>query len=591
MARCSRAPLVTLPVLVVVVVLGVWRPAGAQEAFVPVTDAMLENPGSGDWLNYRRTLDGWGYSPLDQINRDNVHQLQLVWSWALAPGISEPTPLVYNGVMYIPDGGGTAVLALDAVTGELLWKYEKRFEEPPTDVGSLLVASRRRTRNIAIHGDRIYWITYDAHLLALNAATGALVWDRTIVDFRRGYRMTSGPIVVQGKIVTGLAGCDRFQNDNCFISAYDAATGQPVWRTSTIARPGEPGDWTWGDLPALMRAGGDAWIPGSYDPELNLIYWATAQAKPFTRFQRGTDGDALYTNSVLALDPDTGRLVWYRQLLPGETHDQDEVYENVLVDHSGRKSVFKVGKLGILWEVDRESGQFRAAHDSGYQTLLDVGETGEVTYRPGMIPEPGKPPELVPQSGRVQELAGDVLPPRDPGVLYPAVSTLLGHHLRGGRRRGAGGRRRHGAQSERKHAGASREPGRARGGAGDRRERQRAVAESHARPADDSHADDGRGLRGGGRLGPEPVRLRRQDRRGPVPHAPAERPPGVSHDVRGRRDPVSGSAGRDARRGRAGVAPVAAESGVAAPPRQHEWHLRFRVADRARCGTVNVWKE
>ena len=204
MARCTRAPLVTLPVLVMVVALG-------------------------DWLNYRRTLDGWGYSPLDQINRDNVHQLQLVWSWALAPGISEPTPLVYNGLMYIPDGGGTAVLAVDAVTGELLWKHEKRFEEPPTDVGSLLVASRRRTRNIAIHGDRIYWITYDAHLLALIAATGALVWDRTIVDFRRGYRMLSGPIVVQGKIVTGLAGCDRFQNDNCFIHPETQAFYIPLF--------------------------------------------------------------------------------------------------------------------------------------------------------------------------------------------------------------------------------------------------------------------------------------------------------------------------------------------------------------------------
>ena len=357
--------------------------------FEPVTDAMLENPDPADWLNYRRTLDGWGYSPLDQINRENVHQLQLVWSWALAPGISEPTPLVYNGVMYIPDGGGRGVLALDAVTGELLWEYEKEFEELPAGSSMLVDPSRRRTRNIAIYRDRIYWITYDAHLVALNAVTGAVVWDHTIVDFRRGYRMTSGPIVVQGKIVTGLAGCDRFQHENCFISAYDADTGMQVWRISTIARPGEPGGDTWGDLPALMRAGGDAWIPGSYDPKLNLIYWATAQAKPFTRFQRGTDGDALYTNSVLAIDPDTGRLVWYRQLLPGETHDQDEVYENVLVDHGGRKSVFKIGKLGILWEVDRESGQFRAAHDSGYQTLLDVDETGEVTYRPGMIPEPG----------------------------------------------------------------------------------------------------------------------------------------------------------------------------------------------------------
>ena len=380
------------PSIVAVALAGIVMPGAAGvEAqtghFEPVTDVLLQDPDPADWLNYRRTLDGWGYSPLDQIDRGNAHELQLVWSWALSPGISEPTPLVYDGVMYIPDGGGSGILALDAATGELLWEFHKEFEEPPDLI--LLNPLRRRTRNIAIYGDRIYWISYDAHLIALDARTGALVWDRTLVDFRDGYRMTSGPIVVNGRIVSGLAGCDRFQADKCFISAYDAETGERVWSTPTIALPGQAGDWSWGDVPALERAGGDAWIPGSYDPELDLIYWATAQAKPFTRFQRGTTGDVLFTNSVLALDPETGEMVWYRQLLPGETHDQDEVYENVLVDHDGRKSVFKFGKIGILWEVDRESGRFVAAHDPGYQTLIDVDAAGRVTYRPGMMPEPG----------------------------------------------------------------------------------------------------------------------------------------------------------------------------------------------------------
>jgi alcohol dehydrogenase (cytochrome c) len=359
---------------------------------------MLLNPDPADWLNYRRTLDGWGYSPLDQITAQNVGQLQMVWSWALAPGISEASPLVHDGVMYIPNGGGTGVLAFNAATGDLLWEHKREFEAPPPGL-SLLDVSRRRTRNLAIFGDRIYWATYDVHLLALDAATGALVWDQTIADYKLGYRLTSGPIVVRGKIVSGLAGCDRFQNDTCFISAYDAQTGKQVWKTSTIARPGEPGGRTWGDLPLTRRAGGDAWIPGSYDPRLNLIYWATSQAKPFTRFQRGTDGDALYTNSVLALDPDTGRIVWHRQLLPGESHDQDEVFENVLVDHNGRMSLFKMGKLGILWEIDRESGAFAAAHDSGYQTLVDVDRTGTVTYRPGMLPTPRERLSFCPSQG------------------------------------------------------------------------------------------------------------------------------------------------------------------------------------------------
>jgi alcohol dehydrogenase (cytochrome c) len=375
--------------LTLMVISSSWLAIAQAPAFEPVTDAMLLNPNPGDWINYRRTLDGWGYSPLNQLTPRNVNQIQLVWSWALAPGISEPTPLVYNGVMYIPNGGGSGVLAFDAATGDLLWEYRRQFEKPPAEF-MLQDESRRRTRNLAIFGDKIYWATYDVHLLALDARTGTLVWDQMIADYKLGYRLTSGPIVVRGKIVSGLAGCDRYQNDTCFISAYDAQTGKQVWKTSTVARPGERGGDTWGNLPLTRRAGGDAWIPGSYDPRLNLIYWATSQAKPFTPFQRGTDGAALYTNSVLALDPDTGRIVWYRQLLPAETHDQDEVFENVLVDYQGRTSLFKVGKLGILWEIDRESGAFVASHDSGYQTLLDVDATGKVTYRPGMLPKPGE---------------------------------------------------------------------------------------------------------------------------------------------------------------------------------------------------------
>ena len=147
----------------------------------------------------------------------------------------------------------------------------------------------------------------------------------------------------------------------------------------------------------MFRIGGDSWTAGSYDPGTNLIYWATAQAKPWARFQRGHSGDALYTNSVLALDPASGEIVWYNQLLPGETHDMDETFENLLVDHDGRRSLFKMGKLAILWELDRATGRFRAAHDLGYQTILDVHpETGAITYRPGMIPQEGVELEFCP---------------------------------------------------------------------------------------------------------------------------------------------------------------------------------------------------
>ena len=334
-------------------------PGAAQEpAFAPVTDEMLLNPDPADWLHWRRTLDGWGYSPLNQINRENVHHLQLVWSLPLRPGLSQPTPLVYNGVMYIPTPP-SIVQAVDAVTGDRLWEYRKTFEGTPDET------FRTRTRSLAIYGDHIYVTTNDAHIVALEARTGDVVWDHTVADWRRGYRYTSGAIVVKGQLIAGMTGCERYKEGGCFISAHDPATGAELWRTPTVAQPGEPGGDTWGDLPSMFRAGGDAWIPGSYDPELDRIYWGTAQAKPWARSSRGTDGDALYTNSALALDPATGELDWYFQFVPGESHDLDEAYEAVLIDLDGRRFDVKMGKFGILWELDRATGEFVAATTSG----------------------------------------------------------------------------------------------------------------------------------------------------------------------------------------------------------------------------------
>jgi len=363
--------------------------------FRPVTDAMLRNPAPGDWLNWRRTDNAWGYSPLDQINRQNVSQLQLAWSWAMDDtGANEATPLVYDGIMYLPNPRGV-IQALDAATGDLIWQY--RPSAAKAAEGS--DASRGIQRNVAIFGDKIFATTGDAHIIAVDARTGKLVWDTKVADSALGYGYTSGPIVVRGKVIAGMSGCTRYKEDVCFISAHDAATGKEVWRTSTIARPGEPGGDTWGDLPLTFRAGGDAWIPGSYDPETNLVYWATAQAKPWARAARGTDGDALYTNSTLALDPDTGKMKWFYQHLPGETQDMDEVFESILVDIGGRKSLFKMGKLGILWQLDRATGQFIRATDLGYQTIVQVNaQTGKVTYLPGKIPQLGVELEMCPST-------------------------------------------------------------------------------------------------------------------------------------------------------------------------------------------------
>ena len=209
--------------------------------FKAVTDAMLLKPNPADWLHWRRTLDAWGYSPLTQINRRNVAQLQLAWSWTMQEGADEATPLVYDGVMYLPSPNG--VQAVDGATGELIWQHDR---------------SNMARRSLAIHGDKIFAATGEAHLIALDARTGTLVWDQTVADHKLGYKYTSGPIVVNGKVISGMTGCDYYKEDVCFISAHDVETGKALWRTSTIARPGERGGDTWGDLPLKFRAGVDS---------------------------------------------------------------------------------------------------------------------------------------------------------------------------------------------------------------------------------------------------------------------------------------------------------------------------------------------
>jgi alcohol dehydrogenase (cytochrome c) len=396
---------------------GTVRLFAQVKEYRPVTEAMLRSPAAGDWLNWRRTDNAWGYSPLDQIKRENVARLQLAWSWAMEEGAQEATPLVHDGIMYLPNPGGT-IQALDAATGDLLWEYRP----PRTNRGGGEL--RGIQRNVAIYEDKIFGATGDAHLIALNARTGKLVWDTAVADPKLGYNYTSGPIAVRGKVIAGITGCSRYKEDVCFISGHDAATGKELWRTSTVARPGEPGGETWGDLPLALRAGSDAWISGSYDPETNLVYWGTAQAKPWARAARGTDGDALYTNSTLALDPDTGKMKWYYQHLPGETQDMDEVFESILIDSGGRKSLFKMGKLGILWQLDRATGKFIHATDLGYQNIVEVGpETGKVTYRRDKIPQLGVEVDMCPSTAGFKDWRAMAFSPQTNALYIPMALT------------------------------------------------------------------------------------------------------------------------------------------------------------------------
>ena len=354
-----------------------WQ--GEVAGFRPVTDALLRDPPPGDWLNFRRTYDGWGYSPLDDITAANVGDLELAWVWAMANGTNQPTPLVHDGIMYLTNPGNI-IQALDAATGDVIWQYIRTFPE-----GTSASSFFNQLRNIAIYEDKVYLATKDAALVALDARTGAVAWEHQIADPALGFTNVSGPIVAGGLVVNGINGCTRLVEESCFITAHDPQTGEERWRTYTIARPGEPGGASWGDLPLVLRGGGDSWMPGSYDPDLDLLFWPTAQAKPWVPASRGlTVHDAvLYTNSTLALRRGTGEIAWYFQHVPGEALDLDEAFEKVLIDLGGRKTLFTIGKHGILWKLDRETGAFLGHKETIFQNVFDRidPQTGAVTYR------------------------------------------------------------------------------------------------------------------------------------------------------------------------------------------------------------------
>ena len=353
---------------------------GEVPNYQPVTDEMLLHPDPGDWLMARRNYQAWSYSPLAQITAANVRNLQLAWVWAMNDGgANEPTPIVHNGIIYLSNTSNT-VQALDGATGELIWE---------NGLGPESTWAYGATRSLAIYQDKVFVATTDARIYALDARTGKIVWQTDIADGKKGYSTTSGPLVIRGKVIEGLTGCSQYRDEKCFISAYDAATGKLAWKFDTIAREGQPGGDTWGGLPTVLRAGGETWITGTYDPELNSTYWGIAQAKPWLRVSRGAKaGDkALFTSATVALDPDTGKLNWYYQHIPGESLDMDEVFERVVVDVDKQKLLFTIGKTGILWKLDRSGGKFLGHKETVFQnifTRIDP-KTGEPTYRADIL--------------------------------------------------------------------------------------------------------------------------------------------------------------------------------------------------------------
>lgn len=344
-----------------------------MQSFVPITDEMLEDPDPEDWLMIRRDYHAHSYSPLNGITGDNVADLRLEWVWQMNDGASEPAPLVYDGVIYLINPSNV-IQALDGRTGDLIWETATG----PDDGQDM--------RNIALHGTNVIQVTTDSRVVALDARTGEQMWETRIQE---GNANSSGPIVADGKVIAGLGSCAQYGESRCFISAHDANTGQPLWRFNTIAHAGEPGGNTWGDLDDIFRKGGETWITGSYDPELNLTYWGTAQAKPWVPASRHMSifDEGLYTNSTVAVNVETGELDWHFQHVPGEALDLDEVFERILVDRGDERFVFSLGKHGILWKNDRVTGEFVGFKETVYQnvfTNIDP-ETGAITYRDDII--------------------------------------------------------------------------------------------------------------------------------------------------------------------------------------------------------------
>ena len=361
--------------------------------FKPVTDAMLQDPAAEDWLMWRRTLNGWGYSPLDQVTTENVGDLQLVWSRALTEGRQQGTPLAYDGVLYMPNPRDV-IQAIDAVSGDLLWEHRR---EVPDDVGD--AGLRTNNRNIAIYDNLIIDTSIDGYVFALDAGTGDLVWETEILDYETYRSMQgSGPIIANGKVISGRA-CRK--PESCVITAHDARTGEELWRRRTIPAPGEPGDETWGDVPFEDRQHVGAWMVPSYDPELNLIYVGTSVTSPAPKFMLGGNDLAhLYHNSTLALNADTGEIDWYYQHL-NDHWDLDHPFERLLVDTAVTPNPAEVswinpritpgeqrqvitgipGKTGVVYTLDRATGEFLWATPTVTQNVIsDIdGATGAVT--------------------------------------------------------------------------------------------------------------------------------------------------------------------------------------------------------------------
>lgn len=362
----------------------------------PVTEDMLTKVEDGEWLSWRRTYDATGFSPLKKINKTNVDELRVAWTWTLPRGPNESTPIVHDGVLFI-HGYGDSIQALDAATGDLLWQYSRRL---PTGLAPTM------KRGIAIYGHRLYVPTSDDHMLALDVRTGKVIWDQAVADPKAGYRITGGPLVARGRVMIGTMG--RAPGGNVIV-ALDADTGKEAWRFFTIAQPEEAGGNSWNGLPVEKRNGASVWIPPSYDPVQNLALFGTGNTYdtgPLRDLvdQRGVTNDGLYLDSTLALNPVTGKLAWHFQHQANGQWDLDWAFERMVVqlpiNGDLQNVVVTAGKQMIFDFINPETGKYLSSIDLGLQNgIIGIDpKTGAKTQDPKLIPGDGQTKMICPHA-------------------------------------------------------------------------------------------------------------------------------------------------------------------------------------------------
>jgi alcohol dehydrogenase (cytochrome c) len=326
-----------------------------------------------NWLTYSGSYSGWRYSTLNQINTGDASRLAMQWTFQVADlGQFETTPIVADGVLY-GTGQNNRAFALDVRTGRAIWRYQRNLPEKLQPCCGMV------NRGFAVLGERLFMATLDAHVIALDSKTGNLLWDVTSADYHKAYAFTVAPLAVKNEVIVGVSGGEYGVRG--FIDAYDAATGRRLWRFETVPGPGQPGHETWaGDS---WKVGGvPAWLTGTYDPDLNLVYWPTGNPSP-SNYGGERGGDNLYSNSILALDADTGKLKWYFQFTPHDLYDYDATQIPVLLDADWegrpRKLLVQANRNGFYYVLDRTDGKF-----------LSAKAFGNVTWARGIGPN-GKP--------------------------------------------------------------------------------------------------------------------------------------------------------------------------------------------------------